>query len=51
MESDRNQRLTVVLIADMPQEAAVAFRDYEVHATRDFVQQASGSEAGVGEHD
>ncbi len=29
VESDRNQRLTVVLIADMPQEAAVAFRDYE----------------------
>ncbi len=27
--SDRNQRLTVVLIADVPPEAAVAFRDYE----------------------
>ena len=25
--------------------------DYEVHATRGFVQQANGSEAGVGEHD
>ena len=25
--------------------------DYKVHATRDFVQQANGSEAGVGEHD
>ncbi len=27
--ADRNQRLTVVMIADMPPEAVVALRDYE----------------------
>ena len=29
METDRNRRLTVVMIADMQPDAALAFRDYE----------------------
>ncbi len=47
VESDRNQRLTVVLIADMPQEAAVAFRDYEDQVLPLLSRSTAGAKQGA----